>query len=346
MKIIPREKIYAIVRDNKLLDAAGATFVVLDQDLKIKYINLTPLDEGVDIGPGDFLKCHNAVEAPDGCGSHEYCQQCTLRNIVRASMQKKERMESDVDFLVCGNQDCSAHCVSTPFEHEGSVYTVVLLVDKTDKHREFMMERIFLHDILNLSGAMSGIFGCMESSADDMVGVARGISDQLMNEIVAQRDFIYARNGVLKPKTALMKASGITDFVVGSLTPLVKDMWGVELRVRSALAGEMLLTDKTLVNRVIYNMVKNACEANRGGVVTVGAVARQGRVVFSVHNDAVMPPEVKSRVFIFGSSTKGVGRGLGTYSMKLIGENYLGGHVTFRSEEGFGTEFQFELPVA
>lgn len=346
MKIIPREKIYTIVRDNKLLDVAGATFVVLDQDLKIKYINLTPLDEGVDIGPGDFLKCHNAVEAPDGCGSHEYCQQCTLRYIVKASMQKKERMESDVDFLVCGNQDCSAHCVSTPFEHEGRVYTVVLLVDKTDKHREFMMERIFLHDILNLSGAMSGIFGCMESSADDMVGVARGISDQLMNEIVAQRDFIYARNGVLKPKNALIPASEIMRFVESNLSLVAKDMWGVRLEASSELSGETLMTDKTLVNRVIYNMVKNACEANRGGVVQVGASAEGGRVVFSVRNDAVMTPEVKSRVFIFGSSTKGAGRGLGTYSMKLIGENYLGGHVTFRSEKGLGTEFQFELPVA
>lgn len=346
MKTIPREKIYAIVRDNKLLDAAGATFVVLDQELKIKYINLTPMDEGVDIGPGDFLKCHNAIEAPDGCGSHEYCQQCTLRNIVKASMQKRQKMESDVDFLVCGNQDCSAHCVSTPFEHEGGMYTVVLLVDKTDRHREFMMERIFLHDILNLSGAMHGIFDCMETSADDMVGVARGISDQLMNEIVAQRDFIYAKNGVLKPKNALIPASEIMRFVESNLSLVAKDMWGVSLEASSELSGETIMTDKTLANRVIYNMVKNACEANRGGVVRVSASAEEGRVAFSVHNDAVMPPEVKSRVFIFGSSTKGAGRGLGTYSMKLIGENYLGGRVSFRSEKGLGTEFRFELPVA
>ena len=32
--------------------------------------------------------------------------------------------------------------------------------------------------------------------------------------------------------------------------------------------------------------------------------------------------------------------------MKLIGENYLGGKVYFKSEKNFGTEFYFELPKA
>ena len=66
----------------------------------------------------------------------------------------------------------------------------------------------------------------------------------------------------------------------------------------------------------------------------------------TIHNDAVMPEDIKSRVFIYGNTTKGSGRGLGTYSMKLIGENYLKGHVWFKSEEGYGTEFFFEIDKA
>ncbi len=43
-------------------------------------------------------------------------------------------------------------------------------------------------------------------------------------------------------------------------------------------------------------------------------------------------------------STKGTGRGLGTYSMKLLSERYLGGSVTFRSIPGEGTTFTARYP--
>ena len=68
--------------------------------------------------------------------------------------------------------------------------------------------------------------------------------------------------------------------------------------------------------------------------------------IFAVHNDAVIPAKQQQRIFIYGNSSKGEGRGLGTYSMKLIGETYLHGRVWFKSEEGFGTEFYFEIDRA
>ena len=51
-------------------------------------------------------------------------------------------------------------------------------------------------------------------------------------------------------------------------------------------------------------------------------------VVFSVHTPQVMPPEVQMQVFQRSFSTKAkTGRGIGTHSMKLLGERYLGGRV-------------------
>jgi len=38
------------------------------------------------------------------------------------------------------------------------------------------------------------------------------------------------------------------------------------------------------------------------------------------------------------------GRGLGTSSMKMLGEQLLGGHVSFISNEHDGTTFMFTLP--
>lgn len=341
---ITKEKLYNIIRDNKIMDDAGTTFVVLNENLQVLYVNYTSVEESLGLNPGDLLKCSNAMEAEHGCGTHENCKLCKLRNMVESSISTRSKMESDVELLVSENSDYSFHAISTPFIYEDKIYTVVLLVDKTDQHREFMMERIFFHDLLNLSGALNGILDCMQfGDPEEMMHIVRGISNQLMDEITAQRDLIYAKNGILQPKAAEFLANETISFVKDSLIPVAMDMWAVTLVVESSLTEEVLHSDKALVNRVVHNMVKNACEASSGTTVTVKGWSTDDKVTFSVHNDAVMPNEVKSKVFIYGNSTKGSGRGLGTYSMKLIGENYLHGRVWFKSEEGFGTEFYFEI---
>ena len=105
-------------------------------------------------------------------------------------------------------------------------------------------------------------------------------------------------------------------------------------------------TDLVLLNRILTNMLKNALEATpEKEKVLIGCESRDGKIVFWVHNDRVMPEEVKLQVFQRSFSTKGSNRGLGTYSIKLLGEKYLKGSVYFKSEADFGTRFYLELPV-
>jgi signal transduction histidine kinase len=63
-----------------------------------------------------------------------------------------------------------------------------------------------------------------------------------------------------------------------------------------------------------------------------------------VHNPAYIPRNVQIQLFLRSFSTKGAGRGLGTYSLKLLGERYLGGHVSFVSDEQEGTVFTLTVP--
>jgi signal transduction histidine kinase len=51
------------------------------------------------------------------------------------------------------------------------------------------------------------------------------------------------------------------------------------------------------------------------------------------------------RIFSRSFSTKGVGRGLGTYSIKLLTERYLGGRADFVSNREDGTVFRVRLPL-
>ena len=83
-----------------------------------------------------------------------------------------------------------------------------------------------------------------------------------------------------------------------------------------------------------------------GATVSLGCHAEGDAVCFSVHNAGVMPVRVQSQVFNRSFSTKGSGRGLGTYRIKLISERYLRGQVSCVPNADEGTRFTACYPVA
>ncbi|MGK0289243.1 MAG: sensor histidine kinase regulating citrate/malate metabolism, partial [bacterium] len=68
-------------------------------------------------------------------------------------------------------------------------------------------------------------------------------------------------------------------------------------------------------------------------------------IEFSVHNPAVISKDIQLQIFQRSFSTKGENRGLGTYSVKLLSEQYLNGKVRFSSEAGKGTTFYVRYPL-
>jgi signal transduction histidine kinase len=75
------------------------------------------------------------------------------------------------------------------------------------------------------------------------------------------------------------------------------------------------------------------------------AVTRDEKLRFWVHNPGFIPKETQLQIFERSFTTKGRGRGLGTFSMKLLGEHYLGGKVGFSSDKKEGTTFWIDLPL-
>jgi sensor histidine kinase regulating citrate/malate metabolism len=101
-----------------------------------------------------------------------------------------------------------------------------------------------------------------------------------------------------------------------------------------------------LLRRVLSNMLKNGLEATAPGqTVTLNCSERGQSVAFTVHNREVMSAHVQLQIFQRSFSTKAqTGRGIGTYSIKLLGEQYLGGKVEFTSREPDGTSFVLTIP--
>ena len=93
-------------------------------------------------------------------------------------------------------------------------------------------------------------------------------------------------------------------------------------------------------------MIKNALEASPDGeAVAIGcSKTADGRAQFRVHNEGAIPRDVQLQIFQRSFTTKGPGRGLGTYSMKLLSERYLKGTVAFTSAPEHGTTFTATYP--
>jgi signal transduction histidine kinase len=106
-------------------------------------------------------------------------------------------------------------------------------------------------------------------------------------------------------------------------------------------------TDPNLFQRILTNLVINAMQAMpNGGKLKIQALASGDKITLAVQDTGVgIPEHVKARLFTPMMTTKAKGQGLGLAVVKRLVEA-MKGTITFKSEEGKGTEFTIELPIA
>jgi signal transduction histidine kinase len=243
------------------------------------------------------------------------------------------------------------HVNASPLDVCGERFVLCALTDISHETRRRSMERIFFHDVLNLAGGISGLVEVLSSSqtTEGMMhefGVLQTATQALVDEILAQRELLAAESNDLQSK-----------FTVVGTKPMLAQLCSLYVNTPAAHGQEIALfddcadcvieTDVRLAQRVLGNMLKNALEAGRSGdTVRLGCNEEGNFVRFFVRNSSVMDQSAQQSIFRRSFSTKGSSRGLGTYSMLLLAERYLGGSVGFNSTEADGTTFFLHLPKA
>lgn len=349
-----------IIASNPLLretlDAMPQLGLILNERRQILFANRAvtqalgrSLDTLVGLRTGEVLGCIRA-KLESGCGTTEYCAVCGVGRAMLGMMKGASLVEQECRMLVDPpGLDRDLLVRTSAMKIGGSTFSLLIAADRSGETRRRMLEKLFFHDTLNTAGAVHGLAEILPDAGKDLpmyCELLRTSSEQLLDQILSQRDLLRVENGdyALKPERL-------------DLTAFLKDIAGVigahpvaagrAIKVEPGAPAGAIVTDRGLLMRVVGNMLKNAVEAELpGAVVNLGCYAGAGGgVEIWVRNPAVMPREVQLQLFQRAFSTKGPDRGLGTYSIRLLCERYLGGAVTFRSDVAHGTEFRIALPA-
>jgi len=300
---------------------------------------------------GEALDCIHRQENISGCGTSSFCSECGAVKSILSSLEGKKAVEEcrltrivnleaeAVDLLVC----------AVPFAYNNQKFSIFSIADVSHEKRRRALERIFFHDVINVAGGLEGLAELIESEApseirSDLNMLKTGLRS-LLEEIFAQRELASAENHELPVAMSDIQSLDIMNQVIRvySNHEIAKNK---RLGIDASSASVFFRCDPILLKRVLGNLVKNALEASEpGDQVIIGCQADNASVHFWVHNPAVMRREIQLQVFNRSFSTKGGGRGLGTYSIKLLTENYLNGSVGFTSQTNDGTRFTVKLPI-
>jgi len=300
---------------------------------------------------GEILGCTHVPEGPDGCGTSKACCRCgaVLAVLAAQSLDEPVSRECHLDRYASGWwRPCDFRVKATPFTCEGERFTVTVLQDIGAEKKARQLEGMFLHDLHNTVQGLHGWSELLLETEGDTRRAAEHI--RLLAESLS--DEVQQQQMLLRAETRELVAHLENVYVQEVMERLDRTLARHPCRQAHSLEwspvgeDESLQTDPVVLHRVLLNMAVNALEASvPGDSVRIWFEWREGRPCFFVHNLGVIPEVVQPRIFQRSFSTKGrKGRGLGTYSMKFLGENILRGEVGFESTQERGTCFHIYLP--
>lgn len=326
--------------------------IVFVNDILMKSLGVDSVDKVLGKRFGEAFDCIHAKDEAFGCGTSEHCRYCgAINSIVKSKMSMSKTTEECRIKRFVGDKEFSLELevTSTPFEYDGEYFTIFSVIDITDRKRRGLIERIFFHDILNTAGSLTNIFEVLEMVGEtekkELLAIANSLSQQILDEITTQRLLLQAENSSL---VVNHQAINSREFLEVISKDLKFHRVAIGKRIAIDPKSELIVfaSDMTILRKIINNMVKNALEASLPGEeIVLNCEKIDQKIRFSVHNNSFMLPEVEKQVFMRSFSTKGIQRGLGTYSMKILGEQYLGGKVNFTTSQPEGTTFYIDLEL-
>ncbi len=344
------------------IEAMSDVAIVVNRERQIIYANkgllnllgISEIINSIGVKPGDLFECENLKDAAEGCGTTKACSFCGLSNSILQAMHsgKSALFESRIaSRSINGGQAFDVEVKTSPIAINEQTFYIVSIKDISDYKRRLVLEKHFFHDILNTASGLHGIILALEEyeasvEIREIVGYAKKAGGELVDEILAHRILLSAENNDLKMIVLRCNSLQVLQDVSAYLSyhEIASEK---RIFIDPFSHNAPLDTDPVILKRILINVVKNALEAcKEGDTIQMGSRIGNKSVRFWVNNSGVIPEDVQNQLFQRSFSTKGSGRGIGTYSIKLLTSNYLGGEVTFNSNQEEGTTFFIDIPLS
>lgn len=343
-----------------VLQLVGGLIAVLNRNRQILAVNHCLLEllgvkdpEAVlGLRPGEAMGCTYAHKMEAGCGTSSYCMSCGAAVAIVSSQVAGDPVERECSMMVERNgrlQDLFFHVMASPVKIQREQFILIFLHDRTQQQYQASLERAFFHDIKN---TISGLLNASEllslaspKDSSEMANYITSLSGRLNREVELQRHLSQSGHGGVGVQLERLPVDHIMEETQKVISHHPSNL-GAHIVLDNQAPGAAISTDLSLLIRALTNMLLNACEASDTHCdVIFRAETNDEEIVFSVWNNQCIPRAVRKRVFQRNFSTKDeIGRGLGTFSMKLIAEQLLGGRVYFNTSREGGTWFYLCLP--
>ncbi|MDD4956857.1 MAG: ATP-binding protein [Candidatus Omnitrophica bacterium] len=324
--------------------------IVFCNSMCLRFLGQDDISDILGKRPGEVFNCLHSDIEESGCGTSEFCMECGAVNAILSAQNGVENVQECRMTMRAakGETALDLRVWATPIRLDGKKFTVFIIEDVSDEKRRHALERVFFHDVLNEASLLKGYIEMARKGRidknEDITDKMHMFTMRMIDVIEGQRDLVYAEKDAYIMKKKEVRVQEILNEIVlfcgkGSL--------GSKKLINVECDGEARInTDKTLLRRVLLNLLKNALEsAGVNETVTIGCSIGSGKdIVFHIHNATVMPPEIRHQLFQRSFSTKGPGRGIGTYSARLFAERYLDGKIWYESSKDRGTTFFVSIP--
>ncbi len=355
-------KQYSYFKENQLLiqtlESVSMAIMILNEQRQLVFANeaFMNLVKEVDVTAilgfraGEALGCIYSDVMEGGCGTSEHCRECGAVRAILNSFESEQDVQECRITLKDNNQALDLRVLASPLKHMGESFSVFSISDIASEKRTQFLERLFLHDVKNTAGVLQGFSRLLmekkETELDTTRKMIKDLSDKLLDEIDSYSQLMQAESKQLHVKPEAFNALALMERIKNQYMHHAVAL-EKSIIVDSKSEDIIIISDETILGRIIGNMTKNALEAIQPGhVVTLSCVQDGDKVRIIVHNPGLIARTAQLQIFQRSFSTKGIGRGLGTYSIKMLSEQYLKGEVGFTSSANEGTIFYGEYPLS
>lgn len=216
--------------------------------------------------------------------------------------------------------------------------------------------RVLTHEIMNSVTPISSLAGIVEEEMARKITFQQDIAKEELGDMHLSLQTISRRSeGLIRFVKEFRNLTHIPKpkLVEVEVKPLLEEMallhkkeladHGVTVSVSVEPANVFILADKTMIEQVLINLIKNAIQSfddqPEKQIDLIARSTEKGRAVITVRdNGSGIEPEAQEKIFIPFFSTKKTGSGIGLSLSKQIMRQHEG-RITVKSKMGEGTEF-------